>query len=260
MRFLSSFAPLGGLAVVLALAAAPATAQNVSQTFKPASAMRHYDKDGKTYFRGPHYVTLGVGASYYNGDLSTSPATSFYNPAVALGFWYRMGPRLVLGIEGAYVKLASSGIVYNDYDTRELPYPIPISFENTMYTLTGFARYNLIPDRGAYAGGVKGTARVMPFLQTGLGVALIDPQTFPGKDGPANGAEYLARERADYPSIIGTLPVGAGLTFQLVESLSLTLDATYHFTLSDSLDDVDYRGTAGYDSYATAMAKLGFAF
>ena len=129
-----------------------------------------------------------------------------------------------------------------------------------MYTFTGFVRLNLIPDRGAYAGGVKGTPRVMPFLQTGLGLALIEPQTFPGLDGPSSGAEYLMRERTDYPGIVGTLPVGAGLIFQLGEGLSLTLDANYHFTLDDSLDDIDYRGTAGSDSYATAMAKLGYAF
>ena len=129
MRFTLSFAPLGGLALMLTVAAAPAAAQNVSQTFKPASAKRHYDKDGKTYFRGPHYVTLGVGASYYNGDLSTNPATSFYNPAVAVGFWYRMGPRLMLGVEGAYVKLASSGFITHDYNGADVP-ATAISFEN----------------------------------------------------------------------------------------------------------------------------------
>lgn len=260
MRFPFSVASLGGLTVLLALAAAPATAQNVTPTFKPAGGKRHYDKDGKTYFRGPRYVTLGTGASYYNGDLSNNPVTSFYHPAVAAGLWYRMTPRVVLGLEGAYVKLGSSGIITHDYERREVPYPVPVSFENPMYTLTALARFNLVADRAAYAGGVGGTPKVMPFVQTGLGLALLDPQTFPGSEGSSAGAEFLARERNDYPALIGTLPVGAGLTFQLGMNLHLDLEANYYLTLSDSLDDIDARGTDGDDHFGTVMLKLGYAF
>ncbi len=255
MHFSRVCTALGGLTVLATLAATPAAAQ----TFKSASADRHYDKDGKTYFRGPRYVTLGGGASYYNGDLSSNPATSFYSPAIALGYWYRFSPRVLLGVEAAYVKLQSSGIVSLDYK-GEPTVVAPISFEDPMYTLTGFVRYNLVPDRGAYAGGVGGTPKVMPFVQAGLGLALLDPNTYPGTAGARDGAEPLDRERLDYPSIIGTLPVGLGLTFQLGQGLSLTTEANYYFTLSDALDDIEFRGSDGNDSYGTAMLKLGYAF
>ena len=129
-----------------------------------------------------------------------------------------------------------------------------------MYTLTGLVRYLLVADRSAYAGGVEGAPKVIPFVQAGIGMTLINPQTYSG-DAADNGGTILPLERNDYSALVATLPVGLGLTFRLSPELSATLEANYYFTLTNSLDDVDTRGISGnYDAYGTAMVKLGYAF
>ena len=39
--------------------------------------MRHYNRQGRPYFRGPLHVTLGGGTALYNGDLGNSPGRQF---------------------------------------------------------------------------------------------------------------------------------------------------------------------------------------
>lgn len=243
-----------------------------AQSGRAASPKRHYTADGKAYFRGPTYASLGLGVSYYNGDLTSSPGDNFISPAVTLGLWRRMGPNWVLGGELGFVQLAAHGFITRDY-SGEITVPNSISFKDNMFTLTGMARYYLVADRHSFAGGVNGTPFIMPFLQAGVGLALISPVTHQNLTllqgttftevatrTPVDG-KFLEPERQDYRAFIGTFPVGAGLTFRLSQELSATVEANYYLTLTDSLDDVEFRGdTSTNDSYGTVMLKLGLAF
>lgn len=263
VRFLSSFAAgLGGLALLTALLG---SGKAMAQSGRSAAPKRHYTSEGKAYFRGPTYASLGLGVSYYNGDLTSSPGNNFISPAVTLGLWRRMGPHWVLGGELGFVQLAAHGFVLRDY-SGNITAPASISFQDNMLTLTGMARYYLVADRHSFAGGVGGTPFVMPFLQAGIGLALINPVTHQNFSllqsatrTPIDG-KYLEPERNDYSAFIGTFPVGTGLTFRLSPELSATLEANYYFTLTDSLDDVELRGDASTnDSFGTVMLKLGLA-
>lgn len=264
VRFSLSFAAgLGGLALVTGLLSSNSA---VAQSGRAASPKRHYTADGKAYFRGPTYATLGAGVSYYNGDLTSNPGDNFISPAVTLGLWRRMTPHWVLGGEIGFVQLAAHGFIIRDY-SGNLAEPASISFKNNVSTLTGMARYYLVADRHSFAGGVGGTPFVMPFLQAGVGLALINPVTHQNLTllqaatrTPIDG-KFLEPERNDYSAFIGTFPVGAGLTFRLSQELSASLEANYYLTLTDSLDDVELRGDGSTnDAFGTVMLKMGLAF
>lgn len=259
----SSAAGLGGLALLTALLS---SGQAEAQSFKSAAPKRHFTADGRAYFRGPNYFTLGTGVSYYNGDLTSSPGNNFISPAVTLGLWRRMNPHWVLGGEIGFVQLAAHGFIVRDYSGK-LTEPSSISFKDNMSTLTGMARYYLVADRHSFAGGINGTPFVMPFLQAGVGLALINPVTHQNFSllqtatrTPIDG-KFLEPERNDYSAFIGTFPVGAGLTFRLSQELSATLEANYYLTLTDSLDDVELRGDdSTNDAFGTVMLKMALAF
>ena len=60
-----------------ALAAQPAAAQHQRQ-------VRHYNAQGRPYYRGPFHITLAGGTGLYNGDLGNSLGDNFYGDSRSL--------------------------------------------------------------------------------------------------------------------------------------------------------------------------------
>ena len=222
VRMISRPSRLAAAALLGLLAAGTASAQD----FSPAAPKRHYSAQGKAYFRGPARLTLGLGTGYYNGDLTSSVGDQFFGPAINLGFLYRFSPHISYGAEIGYVRVGAKDHI----PERGL------AFNTNAVAATALVRWSLLADRSAYA-GVAAPARVRPFLQAGLGLALYSAQSYLGKTRTPVTTAILPAEVGSYPDVTAVFPVGAGLTIYCTEALNLSLEGNYYFTTTDTFDD-----------------------
>ena len=197
-----------------------------AQTFAPAAPKRHYSAQGKAYFRGPVSLTLGLGTGFYNGDLTSSVGDQFFSPAFNLGFLYRFSPHISYGAEVGYVRIGAKD---------HLP-ERGLAFNTNLGVVAGLVRWSPLADRTAYA-GVGQPLRVRPFVQAGVGFALYSPEAYLGNTRNPVITNILPAEVGSYPTTTAVFPVGAGLTIYCTEKINLSLEGTYYFTTTDTLDD-----------------------
>ena len=123
-----------------------------------------------------------------------------------------------------------------------------------------FLRFELLGDESPYANPRRAAALIKPYVKAGFGFLMFNPKTYRGTLRPDNRTAFLTPERNDYPALTTTAPVGAGVVVRLMPRLNATLEATYHFTTTDHLDDVSFRGNAKEDDgYGIAELKLEYA-
>ena len=241
---------LAAVALLGLLAVGAASAQD----FEPAAPKRHYSSEGKAYFRGPARLTLGLGTAYYNGDLTSSFGDQFFGPAINIGFLYRFSPHISYGGEIGYLRVGAKD---------HLP-ERGLAFNTNAGVLTGLVRWSLIADRTAYA-GVAVPARVRPFLQAGVGLAIYSAESYVGKTRTPVANSILTPEVGSYPDVTAVFPVGAGFTIYCTEVLNLSLEGNYYFTTTDTFDDnskrvnpdtgLDFVNRNTNDAFGTLMLK-----
>lgn len=228
------------------LAAPPARAQY-------HHPVRHYNRQGRAYFRGPLHVALGGGTALYNGDLGNAPADNFLGFAGSLGVRYRLTPHLHLGGELAYAALGA----------RDQLRERGLAFTGSNGTGTVFFRLDLLPDESVFAASVAGPPAVQVFVQAGAGLLLYGPQAYRGAERPTAGTLILPPERNDYPALGGVAPVGGGLSVRLTDQLRTELAAAYYFTTTDQLDDISNQrlggASASNDGFGTVLLKFDYA-
>ncbi len=76
-----------------------------------------------------------------------------------------------------------------------------------------------------------GKASFSPYLTGGLELFTYDPQFGNGEPKPNNQADVYSNSQLGFP-------VGGGMAFQVSEKISLDLEALYHFSGTDYLDDL----------------------
>ena len=215
--------------------------------------IRHYNSQGRPYFRGPLHVTLGGGTAFYNGDLGNSPGDNFFGPAVSVGLLYRLTPHLHLGSEFAYLEMGA----------RDKVKERGLAFTSSNALGTVFFRFDLLPDGSVFAASQAEAPTLQVFVQAGAGLLLYNPHAYLGTARATNGTAYLPTERNDYPAMAGLLPVGGGFGVRLTEQLRANLEANYYFTTTDQLDDVSNLrlggASASNDGFATLMLKLEYS-
>lgn len=206
---------------------------------------RHYDRQGRGFYRGPLRLTAGGGAALYFGDLGGLRP----GPAFNAGLVYTWRPHWAVGGELAWFQLAGT-----DKLTERA-----LAFRGRNLALTSFVRYEPLSDPSWYGATRNQYARVKPFLQAGAGFAIYNPKSYRGKNVPANEADFLAPERPDYPGTALIAPVGGGFSFNVVPRLWITAQGTYTFTTTDHLDDVSQRGNpAQNDGYGLFELKAEY--
>ena len=229
-----------------ALASHPAQAQHQRQA-------RHYNRQGRPYFRGPLHVTLGGGTAFYNGDLGNSPGNNFLGPAVGVGVLYRLTPHLHLGSDFAYFEMGA----------RDKAKERGLAFTSSNALGTVFFRIDLLPDESVFAASVAEAPTFQVFVQGGAGLLLYNPHSYLGTERATSGTGYFPTERNDYPALAGLFPVGGGFGVRLTERLRANLEGNYYFTTTDQLDDVSNLRLGGAsdsnDGFATLMLKLDYS-
>jgi hypothetical protein len=217
----------------------------------PERRRRHYNSQARPYYRGPVRATLGLGAGFYNGDLTSSLSENFPGFSGSVGVLYQLKPHLLIGSEFAAFQIGAK----DKLPERNL------AFRARNGSGEVFFRYQPFHDEADYADPRSAAAIVKPYLKVGVGLLLYNPQSYNGTARPEEFTSFLAPERNDYPAVAIVAPVGLGLTLRLSRTLNATAEAAYYFTTTDHLDDVSQRasGTAN-DGYVRAELKVEYAF
>ncbi|WP_092739716.1 outer membrane beta-barrel protein [Hymenobacter psychrophilus] len=249
---LRSFLPAAAL-----LLTAAATHSAVAQSADPGPERRprHYDRQGRLYYRGPMRFTLGGGVGYYNGDLTSSLADQFLGPSLSAGMLYQFHPHWQVGGEVSYLQLGAK-----DYlPERDL------AFQGKNGVGTAFVRWEPLRDPGAYSLPAGQSSIIKPYLKLGVGLALYSPKSYKGTERPGGNftPAYLEPERFDYPALALVLPVGVGVTVRLTSRLNATIEGSYSLTTTDQLDDISpalgRSSSSLNDNYGQLELKLEYA-
>ena len=214
--------------------------------------VRHYNSQGRAYYRGPLHVTLGGGTALYNGDLGNNPGDNFLSPALSLGVLYRLTPHLHLGSEFSYLKLGA----------RDKAKERGLAFTGTNGLGTVLLRFDLLPDESVFAASMTEAPIFQLYVQAGAGLLLYDPKSYVGTERVTGDTSFLAPERNDYPALAGVAPVGAGFSVRVIDKLRVGLEGNYYFTTTDHLDDINLRlggASASNDGFGTVMLKLDYS-
>ncbi|WP_177189859.1 outer membrane beta-barrel protein [Hymenobacter actinosclerus] len=238
---LRSFLPAAALLLTTA-----ATHSALAQSLSPERRPRHYDKQGRLYYKGPVRFTLGGGVGYYNGDLTSRLGDQFLGPSLSAGLLYQFHPHWQVGGEVSYLQLGAK-----DYLPER-----GLAFQGKNGVGTAFVRWEPLTDPGAYSLPAGQSALIKPYLKVGVGLALYSPKAYRGTERPSGNLTpaYLKPERYDYPALALTLPVGVGVTVRLTSRLNASLEGSYSLTTTDQLDDISTFIPTGSESSRSASS------
>jgi len=214
--------------------------------------VRHYDSQGRPYYRGPLHLTLAGGTALYNGDLGNSLGDNFFGPAVSVGVLQRLTPHFHIGSEISYAYLGA----------RDQARERGLAFTSDNGLGTVFIRYDLLRDKSIYASSVAAAPIFQLYVQGGVGLLLYNPGAYLGTERATNNTIYLRAERNDYPALAGVVPVGGGFSVRVLDRLRAGLEANYYITSTDQLDDANTRlggASLNKDGFATVMLKLDYS-
>ena len=239
--------------LISSLAAGVLLAQSATAQDSPERRRRYYSSQARAYYRGPVRFTVGGGAAFYSGDLTSSLGSNLPGASASLGVLYLLRPRLVVGAEANYFQIGAKD---------QLP-ERGLAFQGRNVTGITFLRFELLRDESQFASPRHPAALIKPYVKAGAGFLLYNPKAYNGTLRPDPRTIYLPSERNDYPALGLVAPVGVGLVFRLTPQLNATAEAAYYFTTTDQLDDispVSGRSSSNRnDGYGLAGIKLEYA-
>ncbi len=166
---------------------------------------------------------LKVGTATYHGDI---PGTQF-GLTFGGGMYWWLGSYFALGVEGQYSDLkAESNGQY---------------FQSKVPTAGLMFKFEPIP-----------SDKINFQILFGYKYMSIDPKDKNGNPLPGNGSDHYDKNQSTIPIGLAIAPIIYG------EKLALTVEALYHFTSTDFLDDVE-GGTAN-DAFTTINIGLAYFF
>lgn len=177
-----------------------------------------------------------LGAAFYLGDANYSALYKNTNPAASLMARYNINPRMALKFDLAMTKISGNAL---DGPTRYPDVPdMKWKFSNSLVDLA--CQYEL--NAWAYGTGksYKGTKRLAPYIQVGLGFT------------------YAAS------TLTMNIPIGFGVRYKLKERLNCGVDWTMRLSMSDKLDGINdpYNIPCGFlknkDSYSMTMFYISY--
>ncbi len=189
-------------------------------------------------FRDPKLRTFSVfaqlGTANYFGDLC--PTGDCYSNSEfngGFGLAYRMNDYLFFSLNLQYYRIGGS-----DKETgspslirRNLSFRAD-NFEASFLAHFEFLNYNTF----RYLS--RKEFPVSMFMFTGFGITTNNPKAQAASGGDFVALRPLQTEGVDYSPVAAVLPIGLGISYQVLKNLEVTLKAGYRFTSSDYLDDV----------------------
>ncbi|UOQ98755.1 hypothetical protein MUN81_04505 [Hymenobacter sp. 5317J-9] len=213
--------------------------------------VRHYNRQGRPYYRGPLHVTLAGGTTFYDGDLGNALGDNFLGPAVSAGVRYRLTAHMHIAGEFSYFEMGA----------RDKAKERGLAFTSTNGLGAVLLRFDLLPDESIFAASLAEAPVFQAYLQGGAGLVLYNPKSYLGTTRADGQTAFLAPERNDYPALTGVFPVGGGFAVRLTDRLRGGLEGNYYFSAGDQLDDISKRlngASRNNDGFATVMLKLDY--
>lgn len=228
---------VGSLSTLAALASPPG--------YRPPR--RFYTAQHEAYVRPSARLVLGVNTAYYNGDLTSSFNDNTYKPGGSIGLLVPLSPHVSYGLDATYFQLEAV-----DHNVSR-----GLRFTGDYEMLSTYVRYNLNGDRSMMVGQNHRDTPLLVFVQAGVGGLLYSPEATRNVDGTR---VKLPADPNGYPGLAVVLPVGGGVTLKASNHVAFTLEALYHFTSTDLLDNVAQADKSRRDGFATGAFKVEFSF
>lgn len=176
-----------------------------------------------------------AGGSFYLGDANYSGFYKNTRPAAGAFARYNLNPRMSLKFDLAYCGIAgdarNSKNKFPDLTDSQLKFSYPLVDLGCQYEISfwGFGTGK----------GFKGTKRLTPFIEAGLGFTYCNAFTL-------------------------NIPIGFGIKYKVAPRWNVGLDWTMRFSLSDRLDKIKdpYYINSGFlknkDSYSWTMITVSY--
>lgn len=187
-----------------------------------------------------------IGGSGYMGDLNSRNPLQVSGGAIGIFARKNYSPYVSARVSYTFgwIQAADSTSSYPENRNRNL------SFLTTLHEVSARAEVNFLE----YRPGVFKNS-FTPYIFLGLGGVYYAPTA-----KAADGLRYDLRsgrtegETKPYSKVALTIPYGIGFKYNFLGKLSLTADATYHYTNTDYLDDVSgtYANPANFTNATAA--------
>lgn len=189
----------------------------------------------------------------YGGDL-VEPSVTFKESNLMYGVYLRnyLLPKLAVRANLLHGKIAGSDKNFDELVLRN------VNFEASITELAVRGEFNFLGKQRYYGDTLSG--RFAPYVFGGIGLILADPDTDFSKS-PSNPAEIQKDKDADFSKIHFSLPIGAGLMYNINNKWTIGLEYGIRLTFSDYLDGVKYTGNSDKnDVYFSGGLTLGYRF
>lgn len=183
---------------------------------------------------------INIGTSHYFGDINPRMSLKKLYPAFGIYFLKQYTNYWGIRISGHYAKVGfSDKDSKNDFQKKR-----NLDFESNIweFAATGeFNFFNFVPGDPKYV--------FTPYISLGLGVFAFNPYTYLngnkeylqplGTEGQNIGYVGVdGKKRSPYKKFAYCIPLGAGMKFNVSNSVNLSFQISHRLTTTDYLDDV----------------------
>ncbi|WP_224998423.1 DUF6089 family protein [Cesiribacter sp. SM1] len=209
-----------------------------------ASAQRYYP----TGIQARELIGISVGTTAYYGDIEGAGGFRGANPHLGLSYEYRFMPHWGVRASSSWYKISAADAKSESpvLQARNL------SFSSSNLEFSVLAAGYLLPYNSSdYLSSKKFNA----YGLLGIGATLFNPKAYYGEEKRA--LRSIQTEGVRYSRVALVVPFGGGIQYRIASLFDVSLQATYHYTFTDFLDDCStvYRDPASFsDPVAAALA------
>ena len=193
-------------------------------------------------------MIFGIGTTTFYGDIKGKNALEGLSPNLGLSYEYALLPHLGLRATGNWYRLAASDA--NDEDPNRRARNLSFRASNLELSLT-LAAYLF----GQNARLFDERSKLNLYLLAGVGLSSYTPKA--NYQGTLRDLRSLETEGVRYGKTTLVIPFGAGVQYRISSRFDIALQATYHYSFTDYLDDVStrYKDPASFNNpLAAALA------
>lgn len=169
-------------------------------------------------------VGIFLGGANYQGDIASEKMFSVEQTQLAGGLYGRYHINRHFSLRGSilYTKLKGDDLNFTDEQSWRIERAF--NFSSPVFEVSFTPEWHIL-------GNTIKRKMFRPYLLAGIGAAFTNP---------TNNLPSVAIENEDghYPTTHFSFPIGGGVNFDLGERLTLGLEATSHFPLTDYLDGI----------------------
>ena len=218
--------------------------------FSPASKLAclvlllliNYETHSQSFFyyhKPPQVqITISTGITKYFGELSIAKKLGDVNPYFGMGVEIPVKTRWWIRPEIVYYRLSAADSDLPSGDSRR---ERNLSFRSNNLELSATMIYSLqsIDLR-------RKLAKLGPYFLVGLGTTYSNPKA--ELEGQWHELQPLQTEGVNYSKFQIIVPLGVGLSYQVIDQWKIGLEISYRLSFSDHLDDVStlYRDPASF--------------